>query len=59
MYFNRHHYETLNPDAYWDRMLGPLTAQMIKEKINQIEKKGEEITVREVTVLEYLKRKLL
>tara|TARA_R110002020_G_scaffold116989_3_gene267692 strand:- start:1772 stop:1945 length:174 start_codon:yes stop_codon:yes gene_type:complete len=57
MYFNSHHYETLNPDAYWDRKLGPLTKQMVKEKINEIEKKGENITVREVTILEYLKRK--
>jgi len=57
MYFNSHHYETLNPDAYWDRILGPLTQQMVKEKINEIEKKGENITVREVTILEYLKRK--
>jgi hypothetical protein len=57
MYFNSHHYETLNPDAYWDRKFNHLTPDEIKLKITEIEKKGEDVTVREVTILEYLKRK--
>jgi hypothetical protein len=57
MYFNSHHYETLNPDAYWDRKFSHLTPDEIKLKITEIEKKGEDVTVREVTILEYLKRK--
>jgi len=59
MYFNSHHYETLNPDAYWDRKFSHLTSDELKQKITEIENKGDEKTCRDMTVLDYLKRKLI
>ena len=56
--YNRHHYETLNRDAYWDRKFGKFTNSQqlyIIKLIESIENKS----VRDIAHLEYFKRKTI
>ena len=53
---NRHHYETLNPDAFWDRKFGKFTNTQLLYIIKLIES-IENKSVRDITHLEYFKRK--
>ena len=42
-----------------NRKFGHFSASEIKQKITEIENKGDEKTCRDMTVLDYLKRKLI
>jgi len=52
--------QPLNPfEDLCNRKFGHLTVDELKQKITEIENKGDEKTCRDMTVLDYLKRKLI